>query len=116
MTFVDEHFATNVVSYTPNGTEIRGLKNLREYNNANYDAFPDLHWTLEDIIVEGDKVAVRYTITGTHKGKFMGIPPTNKKITMWQIGIHHIVGDKLVESWTINDSLSAMQQLGVVPK
>jgi predicted ester cyclase len=116
MAFMDEYFATNVVSHMADGTEIRGLKNTKEYNNAYYDAFPDMHWTLEDVVVEGDKTAVRYKVTSTHKGAFMGIPPTNKKVTVWQIDIHHIVGGKLVEAWSIMDSLGAMQQLGVIPK
>jgi hypothetical protein len=116
MTFMDEHFATNVVSHMADGTETRGLKNLKQFNSGYYDAFPDAHWTLDDIVVEGDKTAVRYTVTSTHKGEFMGIPPTNKKVTIWQIDIHHIVDGKLVESWAMFDNLSAMQQLGIIPK
>jgi predicted ester cyclase len=81
-----------------------------------YNAFSDLHLTIDDIIVEGDKVAARFTFSGTHKGEFLGIPPTNKKVTIWGIWIDRIAGGKFVESWVRYDSLSFMQQLGAVPK
>jgi len=57
----------------------------------------DVHFTLDDMIVEGDKVAVRHTFSGTHKGESMGIPPTNKKVTIWEIDIIRIAGGKFVE-------------------
>jgi predicted ester cyclase len=115
MTFIDERFATNIVSHMADGREIRGLKDTKQFNSAFYDAFPDMHRILDDIVVEGDKAAVRYTFSGTHKGELMGIPPTNKKVTIWQIDIHRIVGGKLVESWSMIDTLGAMQQLGLAP-
>jgi predicted ester cyclase len=80
-----------------------------------YDVFPDIHFTIDDMVVEGNKAVVRYTNTGTHKGEFMGIPPTNKKVTMWAIGIDRIAGGKFVESWGRYDTLGFMQQLGLVP-
>jgi predicted ester cyclase len=116
LAFMDERFATNVVSHYADGTETRGLKDSKQSNSMFYDAFPDMHWTIDDMIVEGDKVAVRYTWSGTHKGEFMGIPPTNKKVKIWQMSIHRIVGGKLVESWALFDNLSVMQQLGIIPK
>jgi predicted ester cyclase len=80
-----------------------------------FDAFPDTHMTIEDLIVEGDKVVGRYTMTGTHKGAYMGIPPTNKKLTMSVIEIDRFVGGKCVESWLKADTLGMMQQLGAIP-
>jgi len=80
-----------------------------------YDAFPDMHVTIDDMVAEGDKVAARVTMTGTHKGKFMGIPPTNKKVTMWGIVIDRIAGGKIVEDHGIFDTLGLMRQLGLVP-
>ncbi len=79
------------------------------------DAFPDLHVTLDDIIVEGDKAAIRFTGTGTHKGELMGIPATNKKATWSSVEIDRFAGGKFVESWERFDTLGVMQQLGVVP-
>ncbi len=80
-----------------------------------YSAFPDIHLTIDDMVAEGDKVAVRITMTGTHKGEFMGIPPTNKKVTIWAINIYRIAGGKIVEELGKADTLGLMQQLGVVP-
>ena len=67
------------------------------------------------MVAEGDKVAYRWTLTGTHKGEFEGIPPTNKKVTVWAISISRIAGGKIVEDWSRVDTLGLMQQLGVVP-
>jgi predicted ester cyclase len=80
-----------------------------------FDAFPDGHMTIDDLVVEGDKVVARYTLTGTHKGEFMGIPATNKKVTGWVIEIDRVAGGKCVEGWSRMDTLGLMQQLGVVP-
>jgi len=80
-----------------------------------FDAFPDYRITVDDIIVEGDKTVTRYTVTGTHKGAYMGISATNKKMTLSAILIDRFVGGKVVEAWEMGDALGAMQQLGVVP-
>jgi len=55
-------------------------------------------------------------VTGTHKGKFMGAPATNKKMTMWSIQIDRIANGKFVEGWERTDTLGLMQQLGLIPK
>jgi predicted ester cyclase len=67
------------------------------------------------MVVEGGKVAVRWTMTGTHTGEWKGIPPTNKRVTFWGISIDRIAGGKFVESWERYDTLGWMQQLGLVP-
>jgi predicted ester cyclase len=79
------------------------------------DAFPDLHVTIEDQIVEGGKIASRWSETMTFKGAWMGIQPTNKRITMWSIYISRIVGGKYMEIWERTDTLGSMQQAGVIP-
>jgi len=78
-------------------------------------AWSDLDFTVEDLVAEGDKVAFRWTISGTHVGEWMGIPPTGKRVTWSGIGIHRIVDGKIVESWDMVDNLGLMQQLGIVP-
>jgi predicted ester cyclase len=115
MAVIDETFATNIVSHRETGEEIHGLKDFKQLVSGLFDAFPDLHWTIDDMVSEGDKVAVRFTLTGTHKGVYMGIPPTNKKGTMWVIEIYRVVGGKFAESWSRLDTLGLMQQLGVIP-
>jgi len=114
MAVIDELFATNIVYHGGGGEEIRGLKDYKQ-SSESYNALPDFHFTIDDMVVEGDKVAVRFTLTGTHKGEIMGIPPTNKKLTMWGIIIYRVVGGKFVEGWERADTLGLMQQLGVVP-
>jgi hypothetical protein len=115
MAVIDETCATNVVSHSETGEDIRGLKGVKKYMSELYDAFPDIHITLDDVVVEGDKAVIRYTYTGTHKGAFMGIPATNKKVTGWTIQIDRFVDGKFVEAWERTDTLGFMQQLGIVP-
>ena len=94
--------------------DMRGdLKNIKQTISEEFSAFPDLHYTIDDMVAEGDKVATRVTMTGTHKGEFMGIPPTNKKITIRAIFIHRFAGGKIVEEHVEYSALDLMQQLGL---
>jgi predicted ester cyclase len=77
-------------------------------------AFPDLHFKVEDILTEGDKVAYRLTVSGTHKGEFQGILPTNRKVSFTSTGISNIVDGKVAEDWVDADTMGLMQQLGVI--
>ena len=115
MAVIDELCATNLVFHGGSGEDIRGIKDFKQLMNKFYSAFPDNHFTIDDIVAEGDKVAVRYTITGTHKGEWRGAPPTNKKVTVSVIQIDRIAGGKLVEAWERYDTLGAMRQLGLAP-
>jgi steroid delta-isomerase-like uncharacterized protein len=73
-------------------------------------------FTLEDMIAEGDRVAVRWTNRGIHVGEFMGIPPTGKAFAIAGIDIHRLENGKLAEHWHVVDVLSQLQQLGVIPQ
>jgi len=115
MKAIDETCATNILWHDANGEDVRGLKDFKKSMDEFFNAFPDNHMTISDMIAEGDKVATIYTITGTHKGELMGIPPTNKKITLLAIEVDRIVGGKFVEGWIRFDTMGIMQQLGVVP-
>lgn len=81
-------------------------------------AFPDVHFSVEDMIAEGDKVVSRYTITGTHRGEFMGISATGKPVKLTTIWIHRLSEGRIVEGidWGEFDRLSMLEQLGVFPK
>jgi predicted ester cyclase len=114
MTGLDEDCAPNFVIHNPFGMDL-SLKVFKQQMSELCDAFPDIHFTLDDMVVEGDKAAMRYTWTGTHKGMFMGIPPTNRKVTVWGIEIDRIDGGKIAEAWVRLDILGLMQQLGAVP-
>ena len=79
-------------------------------------AFPDWRMTVEDLIAGEDKTVARVTVTGTHKGEFMGVPPTGTHVEVQLIDIMQFDGAGLVsEHWGVADMLSLMQQLGVVP-
>jgi steroid delta-isomerase-like uncharacterized protein len=79
-------------------------------------AFPDWRMTVQDLIAGGDKAVARVTVTGTHKGEFMGVPATGTRVDVQLIDIMRFDGAGLVcEHWGVADMLSLMQQLGVVP-
>ncbi len=112
---VDRYFAPDYVDHTPFPGQGPGPEGYRQGVTAIRDAFPDLHLTLGDILGEGDKVAFRYTMDGTHQGGFMGIPPTGKPFSVEGMIIARIAEGKGVERWANLDTLSLMQQLGVIP-
>ncbi|HKP94827.1 MAG TPA: ester cyclase [Fibrobacteria bacterium] len=78
-------------------------------------AFPDIKFEIDEMIAEGDKVVVRWTATGTHKGEFAGIPPTNESIIITATVVERIKDGKVMEHWANRDDLGLLQQLGVVP-
>ena len=94
----------------PTGPE--GQKQLvTVYRNA----YPDVHFTIDEQIAEGDKVVTRWTGRGTHKGELFGIPATGKSSTVTGIAVDRIANGKIAESWGIFDQFGMMQQLGVIP-
>ena len=86
-----------------------------QFIGAMFEAFPDAKMTMDDLFSSGDKVAYRLTFKGTHKAELMGIPATNKAVTVTSIGIARVSGGKIVEEWENFDEMGMMQQLGVVP-
>jgi steroid delta-isomerase-like uncharacterized protein len=78
-------------------------------------AFPDLHYTIEDEITEGDKVVHRVTGHGTMKGDFQGMPATGKQAQWSEIHVGRFVNGKLAEHWAVVDQIGMLQQLGLMP-
>jgi len=78
-------------------------------------AFPDMCLVIDDIFAEGDKVACRWTLSGTHQGEYQGIPPTNNKVVVSGNNIFRIANGKVAEIWSRSNTLGMMQQLGVIP-
>ena len=76
---------------------------------------PDLRVVIEDMIAEGDKVATRYTLEGTHEGELFGVPPTGQRLSIKSISVERVSDGKIQEHWRITDSLDMIQQLGVIP-
>jgi predicted ester cyclase len=79
-------------------------------------AFPDLHYTLDDVMAEGDQVAVRWHWTGTHRAAFRGFPPTGKPVTNTGAGIFRVATGKVVAAVLETDRLGFLEQIGAVPE
>lgn len=77
--------------------------------------FPDIQWTLEEMVAEGDKVAARFTIRGTHRGTFSGVPPTGKSIRVQAMNIYRLSDRQFVEERGQPDMLVLLQQIGAIP-
>lgn len=77
--------------------------------------FPDWHCVIDDFVVEGDKVANRWSAKATHTGNFYGIPATGRSVVVEGITIHQIADGRIVADWSQSDQMALMQQLGVVP-
>ena len=114
LAITDELSAINFVDQSLQ-PPVHGLEGLKRFISMYLTAFPDIHFTIEDLISEGDKVVVRYTATGTHQGELMGIAPTGKHATVTGISINRFENGKVVESWSNFDALGMLQQLGQIP-
>lgn len=88
---------------------------LKEHIAAAEEGFPLYAYDIEEMIAEGDLVSLRGRIRGTHKGSFMGIPPTGKSIDVPIFITYRVAGGKIVEHWMLTDNAAVMQQLGLVP-
>ncbi len=111
LSIIEEIFAADAVSHTPNG-DLIGPENLKEPVIMRRNAFPDLTVTIDDQVAEGDRVVTRLTFSGTHKGDYRGVAATGKYASWGQIAIARIENGKIVESWRIPDRLGLRQQLG----
>jgi steroid delta-isomerase-like uncharacterized protein len=93
----------------------RNREGVMQFLSIFRSAFPDFQATIDDMVAEGDKVVIRQTFSGTHKGEFMGIPPTGKRVSYGVIDIIRLADGKLVEHWGQMDTMGMMQQLGAAP-
>ena len=111
---IDELVDPDAIIRTPVPLEVTGAEALKQAWAALLEAFPDLHLTVEDAIAEGDKVVMRNTVTGTHRGEYMGFAPTGKSVTYNEIFIFRFVNGRIVETWGVVDVLSQLKQLGLI--
>ena len=107
---IDDFVASDYIDHDKN----IGREGLKQLIAMGLKAFPDWYETVEDIIAEDDKVWVRLTYTGTHKGEFMGLPPTGKKITSKAVDIYRLVDGKLAEYWNVTDNLNVFKQVDAI--
>ena len=115
LNLIDEWFTQDFVRHDPGGRVLRGTDQNRQFIGSLRLSFPDVRYTVDDQIAEGDKVVVRYHFQGTNLGTFQGIPPTGKQITYTGILIYRFADGKIAEQWTEFDLLGLLRQLGVVP-
>jgi steroid delta-isomerase-like uncharacterized protein len=111
---IDELVEPDALIRTPLPIEATGAELLKEVFARLHRAFPDLHIAIEDVIAEGDKVVARNTVTGTHRGEYLGLPPTGKSIAYNEIFICRFADGRIAETWGVVDVLSQMKQLGLV--
>ena len=112
---IDEFFATSYAYHNSSMPDVKDLSSLKDFNAAAYRVFPDIRFTIEDMVAEGDKVVYRASARGTHKGEFMGIAPTGKEVTLTTIVISRIANGKFQEDWESLDGIYVLQQLGALP-
>jgi predicted ester cyclase len=110
---IDEFFDANHILHFPGQPEDVNLDGWKQLVSAFIASFPDIHFTIEDQIAEGDKVVTRWTLRCTHQGEYMGIPATGKQVTYTGINISRHINGKYVEDWGNWDELGLMQQLGM---
>jgi predicted ester cyclase len=106
-------YAPNMIFHTLDGDS--SVEQVRNFDSIFLKAFPDISYTIEDMVAEGDKVAYRASFKATHQGEFLGIAPTGKKVEISYMAILKIVGGKGVEYWTSVDVSRLIKQLGSVP-
>ena len=112
----DELVSPDVVHHFNSSPEpIIGLQANKEFNASLFRGFPDIKQTIEDLVAEDDKVIYRTTMVGTHTGKFLDIPPTNKPGKINDFTLLRITNGQIVEWWYECNLLALMQQLGLMP-
>jgi predicted ester cyclase len=102
------------VLHAPGG-DVPGIEGWKQFAGMYRTAFPDCELHIEDILVDGDQVIVRFTARGTHRGDLAGVAPTGRQVAMPCIMISKVVKQKIVESWEVFDQLGLFQTLGSFP-
>jgi steroid delta-isomerase-like uncharacterized protein len=110
--FLESDFVFHNPTFPETGNDIEGYRQIVLTLRT---AFPDQHWTLQDVLVDGDRVVTRWTMHGTHTGTYMGIEPSGKSVTFSGISINRIVGSRIAEQWVVSDALGFLLQEGYLP-
>ena len=111
---IDEMLATDGVAHGLGGQDLHGPADFKVFHAAFRGAFPDVRVQMDELIAEGDKVAFRYTATGTHRGDTLGFPATDRAARFTGMGTVRVAGGRIVEGWNVFDQLGMLAQLGVV--
>jgi steroid delta-isomerase-like uncharacterized protein len=110
---LDEIISPAYINHNPGmANPVHGPEGLKPIVSWIRQAFPDLKYVIENMVVSETQVAVHTTMHGTHTGDFFGLAPTNKAIKVSQMQIERIVNNKIVEHWRVTDDLTMLRQLG----
>ena len=104
------------VDHNPGPGQPAGLNGLKTVFASLQEAFPDLEIRIDGLLADDDYAATRLTARGTHTGGFMGMPPTERKVTFSAIDYYRLDAGRIVEAWHVEDWLGVMQQLGALPE
>jgi steroid delta-isomerase-like uncharacterized protein len=109
----DELFSPDYVNHDPVSPEVPpGPEGVKQIAKMYRRAFPDLRFTIEEMLATGDKVITRWTGEGTHRAPLRGLPASGRQVRITGISIHRIAGGRIVETWVNWDTLGMMEQLG----
>lgn len=111
----DDLVREDFVELDPLPGQSQGRAGLKEVIRQLRASFPDMQWVIEEQIAEGEKVCSRFAWTGTHRGTFLGIPATGRRVSVKGVVIDRLVSGKMADSRILMDTLGMMQQLGVLP-
>ena len=92
-----------------------GPDGYRRWAAGVWAAFPDFELTIEDLLADGDRVVVRYTARGTHRGEVLRVPPTGRRVEYMGIGIVRLADGRMIERWNCSDTMCLLAQLGALP-
>ena len=112
---IPDLISPDYVNHQANGQDVKGIDGYRQMVAFMRTNMPDLHYAIDDSIVEGDTAASRCTLTGTFSGKVGDIEVKDKKVNIKQFIFARVEGDKVVEGWSLSDSAMLYQQLGISP-
>ena len=115
LALVDTWVAATFVNHAAPAEMLSGPESLKGHVVLLRAAFPDVHFTVEELIADEEHVAARVTFGGTHRGVFRGFPPTDKSFVQSQMHMVRFVKGKVVEHWAVRNDLGLMQQLGILP-
>jgi steroid delta-isomerase-like uncharacterized protein len=113
---IDTLYAPNVVQHDPGSPlPVTSGEALKQYVGTFLTAFPDLQFTTDDLLAEGNKVLWRFTAQATNTGPLMTIPPSGERVTVTGMALFRIADDKIAEVWVNIDTLGMLQSIGVIP-
>jgi steroid delta-isomerase-like uncharacterized protein len=112
---LDEMLAPEYINHTLAAPDLPpGPEGVKEVVSMFHSAMPDLRVVIEDMIAEGDKVATRYSLEGTHEGELFGAPSTGKRLSIKSITVERVSEGKIREHWRATDEMGMMRQLGIL--